>query len=171
LLQQIGILPGVRAADIDETPHAGEAPADYVRRLARTKAATVAARAADAVVLGADTAVVIDGDILGKPSDAHSAQSMLARLAGRDHHVVTGVSVVSGEQIRTALSASRVTFRPLGPREIAAYVGSAEGADKAGGYAIQGRGAIFVSHLDGSYSGVVGLPLCETALLLHEFGL
>ncbi len=170
MLKQIGIVPEVLPAAINETPRRREAPANYVRRLARAKAAAVARDAPGAVVVGADTAVVIDGEILEKPADAASARAMLARLAARDHDVLTGVAVATDGQTETVLSRSRVTFRAIAPEEIAAYVASGEGADKAGGYAIQGLGAIFVAHLAGSYSGVMGLPLCETAALLGKSG-
>lgn len=123
------------------------------------------------MVLSADTAVVVDGDVLGKPADRNDARDMLARLAGRSHEVLTGVAVSDGKQTRTALSRSQVAFRAIKADEMAAYVATGEGDDKAGGYAIQGQGAVFVARIEGSYSGVVGLPLCEAAALLASFGI
>jgi len=172
LLAALGIRCDVVPADVDETPRAAESPADYVLRLALAKARAAAAHhtATGHVLLAADTAVVVDGDILGKPTDAEDAARMLARLAGRDHDVLTGVAVrwVGGE--RTALSHSRVWFRALRDGEAQAYWRTGEPADKAGGYAIQGFGALFVRRLEGSYSGVVGLPLFETGELLAGAG-
>jgi septum formation protein len=160
------------AAPVDETRFPAEAPADYVLRLAQAKAAAgrAALRATDAIVLGADTAVVVDGDVLGKPRDRTDARAMLARLAGRAHEVLSAVAVTDGSTTRTALSRSTVVFRDMSEAEIEAYVATGEGDNKAGAYAIQGRGAIFVARLEGSYSGVVGLPLSETASLLLQFG-
>lgn len=171
LLEQIGVIYNIVAIDVDESRLVAEAPADYVLRLAQAKAAAgLAAVDAGAVVLGADTAVVVDGDVLGKPAGSAHARAMLARLSGRSHEVFSGVAVTDGERIRTALSRSRVIFRDIGTDEIERYVESGEGVDKAGGYAIQGRGALFVARLEGSYSGVMGLPLCETAVLLDDLG-
>lgn len=160
------------AAPVDETRFPTEAPAEYVLRLAQAKVAAglAALHAAGAIVLGADTAVVVDGDVLGKPADRQEARAILTRLAGRAHEVLTAVAVTDGSETRTALSRSTVVFRETSEAEIEAYVTSGEGDDKAGAYAIQGRGAVFVVRLEGSYSGVVGLPLCEAASLLLEFG-
>ncbi|ROR34869.1 Maf family protein [Inmirania thermothiophila] len=171
LLAQIGLEAVVVPADVDESPRAGEAPAARVLRLARAKArAGAAAAPAGAVVLGADTEVVVDGEPLGKPADRAEARAMLARLAGRWHEVMTGVAVVHGGGEATRLSVTRVRFRDLDARELAAYAASGEGDDKAGGYAIQGLGAVLVARIEGSYSGVVGLPLAETAELLAAAG-
>lgn len=172
LLNQLGIVCDVRPAVVDEAPHAGEAPAEHVLRVAAAKARTVAASADDPelLVLAADTTVVREGDILGKPRDRTDALAMLARLAGVSHEVYTGVALVCGERCATALSRSRVWFRPIPPAEAEAYWATGEPADKAGGYAIQGLGAVFVERLEGSYSGVMGLPLFESARLLKAFG-
>lgn len=172
LLRQIGIDPRVCAADVDERVLPGETPEAYVRRLSVAKAQAVYELLSPnerGPVLGADTAVVVDDTILGKPAHGADAQAMLLRLAGRGHRVLTGVALVDGET-RYRLSVSRVGFRPIDAAEARAYWASGEPADKAGGYAIQGLGALFVSGLDGSYSGVMGLPLYETAELLAEAG-
>lgn len=170
LLTQIGVSYKVLPVDIDESPRPGEAPADFVRRLALEKA-----RAGQAVhdgppVLGADTCVVVDGRILGKPRDYAQAQAMLSALSGRVHQVLSAVALVQGERRAQALSQSRVGMRVIAEAEIEAYWASGEPADKAGAYAIQGLGAVFVNALEGSYSGVMGLPVFETAGLLKEFG-
>lgn len=173
LLAQLGLDCRVVAVDVDETPRPAEPAPDYVLRLAVAKAE--AARGAHGlgpgdVVLAADTAVVVDGAILGKPADADDARRMLTRLSAREHEVLTGVAVRGGARGGTALSVSRVRFRALAPAEIDAYWASGEPADKAGAYAIQGCGALFVEHLSGSYSGVVGLPIYETGQLLAAAG-
>jgi septum formation protein len=163
---------------VDETPLAGEAPIDYVRRLALTKARTGQALLSDRAgsrgvgvpVLGADTTVVLDEVMLGKPRDRDEGLAMLARLSGREHRVLSGVAVVRGEHEQTRVQISRVRFRELDEAERAAYWASGEPIDKAGAYGIQGLGAIFVSELHGSHSGVMGLPLFETAELLYTFG-
>ena len=172
LLDQAGIAHRVLAVDVDETRLPGEAPAVYVERLARAKARAGLAGAGDLPVLGADTAVVVDGDVLGKPADRADGLAMLARLAGRAHEVLTAVALARpGGEEHCRLSVSHVTFRALTDAEIAAYWATGEPADKAGGYAIQGRAARFVTRLEGSYSGVVGLPLHETAELLAAAGI
>lgn len=174
LLAQIGIRFAVVAAHVDERVQSGEVPVDYVQRLALDKA-RAGSRAAQAVLaiptLGADTSVVIDGEVLGKPLDEAHGLMMLDRLAGRSHDVYTGVAVVHGGQERVAISASRVTFRPIARDERLAYWRSGEPKDKAGGYAIQGLGAVFVARLEGSFSGVMGLPVFETAQLLRGFNI
>jgi len=171
LLAQIGIAPEIEPAAVDETVRAGEAPAAYVQRIAAAKAAAVVRRRGGAVlVLAADTTVAVDGDILGKPASDAEAAAMLARLGGRTHDVLTAVCVRRGARQECRLAASRVTFAPLGHDEIAAYVATGEARDKAGAYAIQGRAGMFVVHLTGSYSAVVGLPLYETRCLLAAFG-
>ncbi|KPX20300.1 Maf-like protein maf-2 [Pseudomonas syringae pv. delphinii] len=174
LLTQIGVPFTVLSAQIDETPFDLETPAAYVERLALGKAqAGLAALPADqqACVLGADTAVVLDGCILGKPVDQADALAMLATLSGREHEVLTAVALTDRQRSETCVVTSRVRFRPIQPHEAHAYWTSGEPADKAGGYAIQGLAAIFVAGLHGSYSAVVGLPLCETAELLSRFGI
>jgi septum formation protein len=162
-------------ADVDETPLADERGIDYVQRLARLKVeAGVRARQARHLpagpMLAADTTVTLDGCILGKPRDAEEAAAMLRRYGGRTHTVLTAVAVAYQGQIRVGLNESQVTFKILTETEIAAYVASGEPFDKAGGYGIQGRAALFIEHLSGSYSGVMGLPLYETAELLREVG-
>ncbi len=174
LLAQIGIYPKVMAADVDESPAPEEAPAEYVIRLALEKARTVQAMRGDheiLPVLAADTAVVTEHKILGKPTDRDDALAMMRQLSGRSHKVLTAVALVDAHRICSRLSVSRVTFRPVTVAEALAYWDSGEPQDKAGGYAIQGLGALFVSHLEGSYSGVMGLPLFETAELLRAAGI
>lgn len=172
LLAQIGVPFTPLAASIDETPEPGEAPRRYVERLAQGKAqAGVALLQHPGVVLGADTAVVLGGRILGKPENAEGAVAMLLALGGHEHQVLTAVAVTDGTRLLTRCVASRVRFRPIQADEAQAYWASGEPADKAGAYAIQGLGAVFVTGIDGSYSSVVGLPLCETAYLLAQFGI
>ncbi len=183
LLASIGIHCEVAPVDIDETPQANESPEHYVLRLAREKAqagfAALAQRTAGQTagrrVLGADTALALDGRILGKPRDELDARQMLLSLSGRSHQVLSGVALCHGDAGRdmrcaSELVESRVNFRTITPEEAARYWATGEPADKAGGYAIQGLGAVFVSHLEGSYSAVVGLPLHETAQLLSKAG-
>lgn len=173
LLLQIGVPHRRVDAPIDESVLPGEGAAAYVERLARAKAAAglAALGAADACVLGADTAVVLDGRILGKPADRAEGLAMLAALSGRNHEVLTAVAVADGSRCRARVVSSRVHFRTLAEAEREAYWATGEPLDKAGGYAIQGFAAIFVDRLEGSYSAVVGLPLAETAQLLAEFGI
>jgi len=170
LLQQIGVCHAVLDVVVDETPLPREAPAEYVLRLALAKARAGHALRPERPVLGADTAVVIDDEILGKPADRADAIAMLDRLAGREHRVLTAVALV-GEREETRLSVSHVRFRPLAAGEAEAYWTTGEPADKAGGYAVQGLGALFVESLSGSYSGVMGLPLFETGELLRRAGI
>ena len=169
LLWQIGVPHRVRVADIDERARPGEAPEDCVRRLALAKARQP--RSEGLPVLGADTEVVLDEALLGKPRDRDSALAMLARLSGRTHRVLTAVALVTAAGHQVALSESEVDFRALSADERERYWDSGEPRDKAGGYAIQGLGAVFVSALRGSYSGVMGLPLYETAALLTAAGI
>ena len=174
LLAQIGVEHRVIEADVDETPRVGEAPRDYVVRLARAKAEagwrTVVAQGLEpAPVLAADTTVALGNDILAKPVDRADAAAMLARLSGRRHEVFTGIALRLGERAESTLSASEVAFAELDTKEIRAYVDSGEADDKAGAYGIQGRAGAFVAELHGSYSGVMGLPLHETARLLKAF--
>lgn len=150
----------------------GELPAAYVERVTRDKVlAGVAASPAGAVVLAADTAVVLDEQILGKPRDREHAAQMLTALSGREHQVMTAVAVACGERLELRLVTTQVRFRGLSAAEIDAYWVSGEPADKAGAYGIQGLGAVFVAHINGSYSAVVGLPLLETAAILEGFGI
>ena len=173
LLAQLGIEHEVIPADIDETPRAGEPPGDYVLRIAREKAEAVRASLAEGRwVLGADTAVVCDGRIYGKPTDEGDAERMLGELAGRAHHVYSAVALCGPDGAEhEALQVSRVRFRALARDEIRAYVATGDPLDKAGAYGVQGRAAAFIEHLEGSYSGVMGLPLFETSGLLAAAGL
>jgi septum formation protein len=175
LLHQLGVPHRVAPAACDETPLARESAGECVQRLALAKARAVAAepaRSAGLPVLGADTTVVVDGAMLGKPADRDEGCRMLARLSGRVHEVLSAVALVVTGTAAPALRVSRteVRFRALGREEIAAYWDSGEPLDKAGGYAIQGFAACFVESIAGSYSGVVGLPLYETAQLLRAAG-
>jgi len=172
LLRQIGVPFTVRAAAIDEAPLLRETPEAYVVRLAAAKAEAIWASVADArPVLGADTAVVLDDEILGKPADATEAAAMLERLSGRTHRVLTAVAVRHGGGVDTRVSDSEVRFRATTAAERVAYCATGEPFDKAGGYGIQGHAAVFVESIKGSYSGVVGLPLYETAALLARCGI
>lgn len=174
LLGRLGLPFDVLDLDIPEHRLPGEAAEDYVRRVAREKAGagllTVVGNPA-AVVLGADTEVVLDDEVFGKPRDGADAAAMLRRLSGRRHRVMSAVSLVSPAREVQALSVSEVSFAELSDAEIAAYVATGEPAGKAGGYAIQGGAELFITCLSGSYSGVMGLPLHETACLLREMGL
>lgn len=163
------------APDIDEAPQPGEDPRDYVMRLARAKAAVGWKRMLErnlplAPVLAADTTVALEGRIFGKPQDRADAGRMLAELSGRRHEVLTAVALQFDDEVETALSVSDVQFRELSADEIRAYVATGESDDKAGAYAIQGRAALFVAEIRGSQSGIVGLPLYETAQLLQRMG-
>jgi septum formation protein len=170
LLNQIGVRYLVAAADIDEAVRRAEHADDYVRRMARDKALAVYGRGSLLPVLAADTTVVLDGQICGKPADEADGVALLQRLAGRNHQVLTAVALADSSGVRERLSASEVRFRPVSRAECVAYWASGEPRDKAGGYAIQGLGAVFIEHLSGSYSGVMGLPLFETAELLRTAG-
>ncbi|HEY1898356.1 MAG TPA: Maf family protein [Steroidobacteraceae bacterium] len=171
LLAQIGVPHAVEVADVDERAGDGEACAAYVERVARAKAQAVWQRAHDLPVLGADTTVVLDGVSLGKPRDRAHGLSMLAALAGREHQVLTAVALVTVSGTRCITSASTVRMRASTSQERIRYWETGEPHDKAGGYAIQGLGAIFIETLRGSFSGVMGLPLFETAQLLAQAGL
>ncbi|KAF1055921.1 MAG: Maf-like protein YhdE [Pseudomonas delhiensis] len=174
LLKQIGLPFATVPSSIDESPLADEAPHDYVARLALSKAQAgleFLAQRADVSVLGADTSVILDGRILGKPLDRDDGLAMLASLSGREHLVLTAVAVVNRERSEVRVVSSRVVFRHIEAEEAERYWNTGEPQDKAGGYAIQGLGAIFVSRVEGSYSAVVGLPLCETAELLADFSI
>jgi septum formation protein len=172
LLKQIGVGFRQQVAEIDETPRHNEPAQDYVARLALEKARTVHRQAGrDGLpVLGADTAVVVDGRLLGKPADFEHARQMLNSLSGRSHQVFSAVALV-GEREAVCVNRTSVWFRSLDEAEIDAYWRSGEPRDKAGAYGIQGLGALFVERLEGSYSGVMGLPLYETARLLQDFGI
>ena len=173
LLARLGLDFGVLEIDIPEQRQPGEAPDDYGRRVAREKAGAGLLRVMavpGAVVLGADTEVVLDDDVFGKPSDDADAVAMLRRLSGRTHRVITAVSLVSASRELQAVSISEVTFAPLSDAGIVAYVAPGEPRGKAGGYAIQGCAQAFITHLSGSYSGVMGLPLFETATMLRALG-
>ncbi len=173
LLEQIQVGYRPLAVAVDETPHGSEAPEAYVQRLALAKAAAgLALIGVDwprRPVLGADTAVVIDDTILGKPQSQAEGLAMLAQLAGRRHRVMTAIALADGERSEVALSVSQVELAPLSEAECRAYWATGEGWDKAGGYAIQGVAARFVVRLEGSYSGVMGLPLYELHRLLGRF--
>lgn len=173
LLGRLGLPFGVLDLDIPEQRQPGEAAMDYVRRVAREKAGAGLLKVIgnpQAVVLGADTEVVLDDEVFGKPVDADDAAAMLRRLSGRTHQVITAVSLVSAGREAQAVSLSEVTFEALDEARIAAYVASGEPFGKAGGYGIQGGAEVFTTRLAGSFSGVMGLPLFETATLLRQFG-
>jgi septum formation protein len=170
LLTQIGVPHLVVPARLDERREPEESPTQYVQRLARAKALEVWQRQATLPVLAADTAVVVDGVIFGKPRDRDDALTMLAALSGRSHEVLTAVTLCTARGIDSALSTSSVRLRALTAAERESYWQSGEPRDKAGAYAIQGLGAIFIEALAGSYSGVMGLPLYETAALLRAAG-
>ena len=158
------------ASRVDESPLPGEAPEALCERLARLKAE--APEVGEGVlVLAADTIVVVDGRVLGKPADLVESRNMLARLQGRRHEVLTGVALRWSGRTASAVERTEVCFRPLTPGEVAAYAATGEGMDKAGSYAIQGRGALLVSGIDGDYFNVVGLPLCRLGMLLESVGL
>lgn len=175
LLAQIGVNFEVLWVDVPEERQTGESPADYVTRLAADKAkaggALLAASAKPAApVLGADTVVVLGDQVLEKPSDAETAKVMLLQLANREHQVMTAVSFYAAEQQQTMLSVTKVQFRDIGEDEAERYWATGEPQDKAGGYGIQGLGAVFVTSIEGSYTGVVGLPIEQTYELLMRFG-
>ncbi|MDW5418391.1 Maf family protein [Iodobacter sp. CM08] len=176
LLAQIGVQFTRISAPIDETPLLNESAKDYVLRLAKLKAeagwqAMLEQGLAALPVLAADTTVVLDGQILGKPIDALDAIAMLEQLSGRSHEVFTSLGLRTDTGTEVVLSVSTVTFMPLSPAQIAAYVASGEPMDKAGSYGIQGTAGMFISDLQGSFSGVMGLPLHDTAALLARHGL
>ena len=184
LLRQIGVnfdvitfRAGARGgdADVDETPIAGEEVDHYVERLALAKAEAGVRRVQwrrllARPVLAADTTLELDGEIIGKPHDAADAHAILGRLSGRRHRVLTAVAISDGERTRSRLSVSEVRFRTLSEHEIRRYVATGEPMDKAGAYGIQGHAAVFIEEIRGSYSGIMGLPLFETAALLEVFG-
>ncbi|ASP38733.1 hypothetical protein CHH28_08585 [Bacterioplanes sanyensis] len=172
LLRQIGVPFWVSAADIDETPRANESPAVYVERMAREKAQALLA-STNEVVLGADTSVIIDGQILGKPVDEQHAMDMLKLLSGRSHQVISAVALAQrgpdGDRCETVVVMTDVQFAALSDAQIRNYIATGEPNDKAGAYGIQGLGAVLVESIQGSHSNVVGLPLYETAQLLERW--
>lgn len=173
LLEQLGVPFLVVDVDVPEQREAGESPSDYVSRVAQAKARAghMALNTDAAIVLGADTEVVLDDDVFGKPADDNDAKAMLRRLSGRTHQVISVLWAVSGEAEHRETCVSRVRFADLSVPQIDAYVATGEPFGKAGAYAIQGRGGSLIEHLEGSYSGVMGLPLFETARLLSRFAL
>jgi septum formation protein len=170
LLQAAGFEFDVVVADVDESVRTGELPSAYVRRLAAEKSAAALRRVspADTVILGADTTVVVDGDILGKPRDDEEVAAMLRKLSGKRHNVLTGISLRQGAYEVGRVETTEVAFREVSEDEVGWYVASGEGRDKAGAYAIQGRAARFIPRIEGSYSNVVGLPIAAVAELLRS---
>ncbi|MBL0889101.1 MAG: Maf family protein [Gemmatimonadaceae bacterium] len=170
LLTLVGITHDVLPADIDETVWPNEEPVPHCERLARSKAETLAAQHPEALVIGSDTIVVVDGDILGKPRDREEAIAMVTRLSGRSHVVHTAVAVAHQGEVRSGVESVGVTFRDLTPELIAAYVDTGEPMDKAGAYGIQGFGATIVERVDGDYFAVMGLPLGRLVELIRGIG-
>lgn len=168
LLAQAGFVFRVAVADIDETRRADEAPAAYVSRLALEKAQAVAPQFPEALVLGADTTVVLGDEVLGKPSDREEARQMLLALAGKTHEVLTGIAVVGRGQQRTHVERTRVTFSVPTEHELETYIASGDPLDKAGAYGIQGYAARWIPAIEGDFFNVVGLPLAATVALLRE---
>ena len=166
-----------RGVDVDETPHVDETPRDYAQRVAKAKAEAglqvVARRASGLIkpVLAADTAIALDNAIIGKPRDAADAKHILNALSGRSHTVITAVAMAFADRLETRISESVVTIRTLDAALIQRYIESGEPLDKAGAYAVQGRAAAFITRIEGSYSGIMGLPLAETVELLAAFGI
>jgi len=171
LLALIGVVHSVAPADIDESVHENEDPVAHAERLARTKATVIAARETDAVVIGSDTIVVIDGEILGKPDNVQHATEMLRKLSGRTHTVVTAVAVATGDRVLSGVENVAVTFRALTDAMIADYIRTGEPMDKAGSYGIQGFGATIVERIDGDFFAVMGLPLGRLIGLCADLGL
>lgn len=171
LLALIGISHDVRPANIDERVLPDETPANHAERLARSKAEFIASREPAAVVIGSDTIVVLDGDILGKPEDGADAARMLARLSGRTHTVLTAVAVTHGGRTVSGVESVEVTFRPLTAEQIESYIATGEPMDKAGAYGIQGYGAVIVERVHGDYFAVMGLALGRLVGLLEEVGI
>jgi septum formation protein len=170
LLRAAGFVFQVDPAETDESVLPGESATAYVTRVARDKATAVQMRHPGAAVLGADTTVVVDDEILGKPSDRRDAARMLTRVSGRSHDVLTGICVVCGTRIVSAVEVSRVRVAVLTPEEIRWYVDSGEPDDKAGAYAVQGLASRFIEAIEGSYSNVVGLPVARVYRILREWG-
>jgi septum formation protein len=170
LLDLVGIAHEVKPADIDETMRSGELPEQYAERLAREKAGIVAADMPDALVVGADTIVVIDGIVLGKPRDVGDAERMLSMLSGRSHTVMTAVAATLGGEVASGVEIVDVTFLPIDDDEIRRYVATGEPMDKAGAYGIQGYGATIVRRIAGDYFAVMGLSLVRLVALMRELG-
>jgi septum formation protein len=170
LIARLGLAFDTAPAGIDESYLPGETPDAHAERLAREKAARIAATRPDALVVGSDTIVVVDGDVLGKPRDAADAERMLERLSGRAHEVVTAVAVARGPRVESAVERVRVRFRSLDLLDRQAYVATGEPMDKAGGYGIQGRGAALVEGIDGDFFAVMGLPLVRMLELIERHG-
>ena len=170
LLSRLGLAFEIRPADIDESYLGHEMPADHAERLAREKALAVARHHAEALVIGSDTIVIVDDDVLGKPKDEVEAVHMLRRLANREHLVYTAVAVVRGSRVESALESVRVRFRALDSREYEEYVATGEPLDKAGAYGIQGFGSALVESIEGDYFAVMGLPVVRTLELLRRHG-
>lgn len=171
LLTQLGFQVQKQPADIDETRQNGEAPEDYVARLAVEKNRVVAAQSPDMPVVSADTCVVLGDEILGKPESPEHARQMLRQLSRQTHRVLTGVCVSLGGRTVHCVQVNEVRFKPLSEEEISAYLSTGEPFDKAGGYGIQGIAGCFVAHLSGSFTGVMGLPVFETVQLLQQCGI
>ena len=176
LLEKLGWNIRVTVPEVDESPLSSESPENLCTRLSAAKAARVAEmepynKEEGVLVVAADTIVVIDGDVLGKPAGEDESLLMLKRLQGRTHEVLTGVSVMTKQKTLSGLERTRVTFRALDDKAIRAYAATGEGVDKAGAYAIQGKGSLLVSSIEGDYFNVVGLPLCRLSLMIEELGL
>lgn len=170
LFGRLGVPFTVSCADIDETMDAKKPPEAEVERVCRLKAAHIAGKSPDAVVVAADTIVVCGGEILGKPKDAADAKRMLRLLSGRTHEVMTGLCAARGSRLRSTVSISRIAFRELSDAEIDRYIATGEPMDKAGSYGIQGMASLFVSHIDGDYYAVMGLPVCRLYEMLKQEG-
>ena len=171
LLEKLDLPFSILTADIDETVRPELTPAQAVADISARKAAAILRQASeDDLVITADTIVVLDGQIMGKPHSPEEAEQMLSSLSGRTHQVYTAVTLHSHARQKTEVACTQVTFRPLDPTEIRAYIASGEPMDKAGAYGIQGRGAVLVSHLEGDYFNVMGLPLCTLCRMLRSFG-
>ena len=171
LLNLVGIAHAVRPANIDETLRSRESPQRHAERLAREKASAVATRDPNLITIGADTIVVVNRKILGKPASAGQAATMLRQLSGREHKVVTAIAVSRGKKLRSAVEVVRVRFRTLRAEEIEAYIATGEPMDKAGAYGIQGYGATIVECVNGDYFSVMGLPLARLVGLLRDVGI
>ncbi len=172
LLHQIGLQPTVDPANVNESVNSEETPDEYVLRLAIEKSRVTSKRyLPDCFILGADTTIELDGHVIGKPGDLQECRSILGRLSAKTHSVVTAVALRLGDQMATSICHTSVSFRPITTAEIDAYWRTNEPSGKAGSYAIQGQGALFVNHVEGSYSNVVGLPVYETAALFEELGM
>jgi len=171
LLTQMGVQFSTLSVEVDESPLANETTLDYVQRVALAKAQAGLASLNNVdkrPVLGSDTSVVVDDDILGKPRDEHHGAEMLKKLSNRNHQVITSVAIVTNTQVWTSTSISTVSFAALSDDDIAWYIATQEGVDKAGGYAVQGLAALFIDNIEGSYSGIMGLPIRQTGLLLRQ---